>query len=36
MNGRHEAASHGSALFGYGVSLDPLRALGLVFEQVAS
>jgi len=32
-NGRHEAASHGSAIFGYGVTLDPLRALGLVFDQ---
>jgi hypothetical protein len=32
-NGRHEAASHGSALFGFGVSLAPLRDLGLVFER---
>lgn len=27
-NGRQEAASHGSALFGFGVDLSPLRHLG--------
>ena len=29
-NGRQEAASHGSALFGFGVDLSPLRELGTV------
>ena len=29
-NGRHEAASHGSALFGFGVDLGPLSHLGVV------
>ena len=29
-NGRQEAASHGSALFGFNVDLAPLRALGQV------
>ncbi|WP_186055725.1 DNA N-6-adenine-methyltransferase [Burkholderia gladioli] len=29
-NGRQEAASHGSALFGFGVDLTPLSALGWV------
>lgn len=29
-NRRQEAASHGSALFGFGVDLDPLGALGFV------
>lgn len=29
-NGRQEAASHGSALFGFGVCVSPLRALGTV------
>lgn len=30
-NGRQEAASHGSALFGFGVNLSPLKNLGAVF-----
>lgn len=30
-NGRHEAASHGSAIFGFGVDLAPLCVLGTVF-----
>ena len=29
-NGRHEAASHGSAIFGFNVDLSPLRNLGTV------
>ena len=28
-NGRQEAASHGSAMFGFGVDLAPLRSLGV-------
>jgi hypothetical protein len=28
-NGRQEAASHGSAMFGFGVVLSPLRGLGV-------
>lgn len=31
-NRRQEAASHGSALFGFGVHLDPLSHLGVVFS----
>jgi len=31
-NGRQEAASHGSVLFGYGVDLSPLAQLGVVFR----
>ena len=31
-NRRQEAASHGSALFGFGVSLKPLDVLGAVME----
>lgn len=31
-NGRQEAASHGSAIFGFGVDLFPLRALGQVLR----
>jgi len=31
-NGRHEAASHGSVLFGFGVDLRPLSHLGAVFD----
>ena len=30
-NGRHEAASHGSMLMGFGVDLSPLSQLGTVF-----
>ena len=30
-NGRHEAASHGSMLIGFGVDLSPLSQLGTVF-----
>ncbi|NDP48958.1 MAG: hypothetical protein GZ085_11355 [Sulfuriferula multivorans] len=29
-NGRQEAASHGSALFGFGVDLSPMHDLGIV------
>jgi len=29
-NGRQEAASHGSALFGFGIDLSPLKHLGVV------
>lgn len=29
-NGRQEAASHGSALFGFGIDLSPLYALGTI------
>lgn len=32
-NGRQEAASHGSAMFGFGVDLAPLRNLGAHFTQ---
>jgi hypothetical protein len=31
-NGRHEAASHGSALFGFGVDLAPLAHLGVLMR----
>lgn len=31
-NGRQEAASHGSAIFGFGVDLSPLRDLGAVLK----
>ena len=31
-NGRQEAASHGSALFGFGVDLAPLAGLGTVLQ----
>jgi hypothetical protein len=31
-NGRQEAASHGSAIFGFGVDLSPLRDLGTVVK----
>jgi hypothetical protein len=31
-NGRHEAASHGSALFGFGVDLAPLASLGVLMR----
>jgi hypothetical protein len=34
-NRRQEAASHGSALFGFGVSLVPLAELGQVFRRAA-
>lgn len=30
-NGRQEAASHGSALFGFGVDVTPLQSLGVSF-----
>lgn len=33
-NGRQEAASHGSAMFGFGVDLAPLRELGMVLVPV--
>lgn len=33
-NRRQEAASHGSALFGFGVSLAPLVELGPVFQMI--
>jgi len=33
-NGRQEAASHGSALYGYGVDLSSLRDLGVVMSQL--
>lgn len=33
-NGRQEAASHGSALFGFGVDLSPLHSLGMVLTPV--
>lgn len=29
-NGRHEAASHGSAIFGFGIDIAPLNSLGVV------
>lgn len=32
-NRRQEAASHGSALIGFGVDLSPLHALGVVFQR---
>ena len=32
-NRRQEAASHGSALFGFGVDVSPLRALGVPMVQ---
>lgn len=32
-NGRQEAASHGSAMFGFGVDLAPLAHLGVVFSR---
>lgn len=32
-NGRQEAASHGSALFGFNVDLTPLRILGTVLKR---
>jgi DNA N-6-adenine-methyltransferase (Dam) len=32
-NGRQEAASHGSALFGFGVDLKPLNDLGVVMRR---
>ena len=32
-NGRHEAASHGSALFGYGVDLSPMANLGVCMRK---
>lgn len=35
-NGRQEAASHGSALFGFGVSLATLSDLGPVFQMVGT
>jgi DNA N-6-adenine-methyltransferase (Dam) len=35
-NGRQEAASHGSAIFGFGVDLSPLAALGAVLSTRAS
>lgn len=31
-NGRQEAASHGSAIFGFGVDLTPMRELGAVLR----
>jgi len=31
-NGRQEAASHGSALFGFGVDLSPLAAMGTILR----
>lgn len=31
QNGRHEAASHGSCIFGFGVDVSPLCSLGTVF-----
>jgi hypothetical protein len=31
QNGRQEAASHGSVLFGFGIDLEPLSHLGVVF-----
>lgn len=31
-NGRQEAASHGSAMFGFGVDLTPLAAMGTVLQ----
>jgi hypothetical protein len=33
QNGRHEAASHGSMLLGFGVDLTPLHHLGATFRQ---
>jgi hypothetical protein len=33
-NGRQEAASHGSALFGFGVDLSPLSDLGVCMVRV--
>lgn len=35
-NGRQEAASHGSAIFGFNVDLSPLRQLGIVMSQPAN
>ncbi len=35
-NGRQEAASHGSAIFGFNVDLSPLRPLGVVMKQAAN
>jgi hypothetical protein len=32
-NRRQEAASHGSALFGFGLSVYPLHALGVVMRR---
>lgn len=32
MNGRQEAASHGSALLGFGIDLSPLTKLGVCFS----
>lgn len=34
-NGRQEAASHGSAIFGFGVDMTPLGSLGIVMKQSA-
>lgn len=34
-NGRQEAASHGSALFGFGVDLSPMNNLGIVMRRAA-
>lgn len=33
QNGRHEAASHGSMLLGFGIDLTPLHHLGATFRQ---
>lgn len=35
-NGRQEAASHGSAIFGFGIDLSPLHRLGQVLEGQAA
>jgi hypothetical protein len=34
-NGRQEAASHGSAIFGFGVDVTPLSGLGVVVKRSA-
>jgi hypothetical protein len=33
-NGRQEAASHGSALFRFGVDIDPLTELGVIAKPI--